>query len=120
MTSHDNPEPRFYIVDIDESHPAYQQFPDWYGVVDDEQGGIVAVFKSENIAKQMIQAQEQTAAVDDKMRAISVKITALNSDGAIFALQEVVKQIQDGYTSGFNSNEEGESFSWDSDLQIGD
>jgi hypothetical protein len=54
------------------------------------------------------------------MRTISVKITALNSDGAIFALQEIVKQIQDGYTSGFNSNEEGESFSWDSDLQIGD
>jgi len=54
------------------------------------------------------------------MRTITVKINALNSDGAIFALEEVIKQIQDGYTSGFNSNEEGEGFDWNSDLRIGD
>lgn len=54
------------------------------------------------------------------MRTITVRINALNSDGAIFALEEVIKQIQDGYTSGLNASEEGEGFSWDSDLQIGD
>jgi hypothetical protein len=54
------------------------------------------------------------------VRYVFVNVKVLDSDGAIFALQEIVRQIQDGYTSGFNSNEEGESFSWDSDLQIGD
>jgi hypothetical protein len=54
------------------------------------------------------------------MRTITVKINALDSDGAISALEEVVKQLQDGYTSGLNSSEEGEGFSWYSDLQIGD
>jgi hypothetical protein len=54
------------------------------------------------------------------VRYVFVNVKVLDSDGAIFALQEIVRQIQDGYTSGFNSNKEGESFSWDSDLQIGD
>jgi hypothetical protein len=54
------------------------------------------------------------------MKKVTVKITSLNSDGAIFALQEVIKQLQDGYTSGFNSNESGEGFDWVSDLVAGD
>lgn len=40
-------EPRFYVTDIDSSHPAHMIFPDWYGVVDEMEGGIIAVFKQE-------------------------------------------------------------------------
>lgn len=41
---------RFYIVDIDKSHPAYSEFPDWFGLVDENMGGIVALYQDEKRA----------------------------------------------------------------------
>jgi hypothetical protein len=49
-------EPRYYIVDIDKSHPAHSHFPDWYGLVDEEQGEVIALFQFNSQAVQTLQA----------------------------------------------------------------
>jgi hypothetical protein len=46
---------RFYIVDIDISHHLFQWMPDWYGVVDEQSGEIVAYFSDEASANLFIQ-----------------------------------------------------------------
>ena len=52
-------EPRFYIVDIDLSHPAYDYFPDWFGLVDDKAGGIIAVCQTEADAYNLLTNKSQ-------------------------------------------------------------
>jgi len=47
---------RFWIVDIDTSHYLFQWMPDWYGVVDEQSGGIVAYFNNEASANLFVQA----------------------------------------------------------------
>lgn len=46
--------PRYYVTDIDASHYLFQWMPDWYGVVDEDRGGIVAYFLSEEDAVSFI------------------------------------------------------------------
>jgi hypothetical protein len=48
-------EDRFYIVDIDESSVMHTKLLGWHGVVDDNNGGIVAYFKDEEQANSFMQ-----------------------------------------------------------------
>jgi len=45
----------FWLTDIDTSHYLFQWMPDWFGVVDERTGGIVAYFNNEASAKLFIQ-----------------------------------------------------------------
>jgi hypothetical protein len=55
---------RFWIVDIDTSHYLFQWMPDWYGVVDEQSGGIVAYFSNEASADLFIQTLNSAPAAD--------------------------------------------------------
>ena len=50
------------------------------------------------------------------MKSITITIECLGRYGALRALDKVRGQIEDGYRSGSDSNEMGEGYEWDSDL----
>jgi hypothetical protein len=50
------------------------------------------------------------------MKSITITINCLGRFGAVTALDQVRRQIEDGFTSGLDSNEEGEGYEWSSDL----
>jgi len=54
------------------------------------------------------------------MKSITINIECLGRYGAVRALNEVRRQIEDGFARGSESNEEGEGYSWDSDLNTFD
>jgi hypothetical protein len=64
---------RFWITDIDTSHYLFQWMPDWYGVVDEQSGGIVAYFNNKASADLLIQTLcPAPAASTTKVEAVNI------------------------------------------------
>lgn len=47
----------------------------------------------------------------------TIEINSGDRESCLIALGEVRRQIKEGYTSGFDRSEEGDSFSWSSNLE---
>jgi hypothetical protein len=47
-----------------------------------------------------------------------IEIDSSSRENCLIALSEVYKQIEQGCTSGFDKSEEGDSFSWSSNLEL--
>jgi len=45
-----------------------------------------------------------------------IEIESADREGCLTAIREVVRHLEEGYTSGFDENEDGESFNWSSNL----
>lgn len=56
---------RYWITDIDTSHYLFQWMPDWFGVVDETKGGIIAYFLTESQAELFIRNLPYTQPGDD-------------------------------------------------------